>query len=90
MALKAIESATAVIGNVYLVYDKDEADRYINRQKRKRCLAMARWCDLAATTMLIKYDFEPVRECRVFYAHRALWWSKWKNRWLELADKFKE
>lgn len=72
------------------LYLKSEVDRYIAYLKYKRCLAMAKWCDLVVTTMLTKYDFEPVRECRVFYAHRALWWSKWKNRWLKLADKFKE
>lgn len=33
MALKAIESATAVIGNVHLVYPKDEADKVIAELK---------------------------------------------------------
>ena len=33
--LKAIESATAVIENVYLVYRKPEADKYINLLKDK-------------------------------------------------------
>ena len=35
MELKAIESATAVIGNVHLVYPKDEADKVIAELKDK-------------------------------------------------------
>ena len=62
----------------------------LNRQKRKRCLAIAMWSSVSAAQMQVKHDYDPVRECKSFYAHRALWWSKWQNRWLELADNFKE
>lgn len=62
----------------------------ICKQKRKRCLTMADWCEVAAAEMKVKHDFDPVNECKAFYYHRELWWRKWKNRWLELADKFKE
>lgn len=78
--LKAIESATAVIGNVHLVYDKYEADREIRKQKRKRCLAMARICYMKSWNCL-QY-FSP----REKYGH----WKKWETRWTELANKFKE
>lgn len=78
MALKAIESSTAVIGNVHLVYDKDEADRYIRRQKRKRCLAMAELC-------------QEKRERRLgLLTKRGAFYHRWFRKWLSLADKFKE
>ena len=79
MALKAMESSTAVIGNVHIVYDKDEADREIRRQKRKRCLAMAEWCDAEADCADADGDYEDMR-----------FFQKWHERWLELADRFKE
>lgn len=130
MALKAIESATAVIGNVHLVYPKDEADKVIaelndklkaqtsiaeealklegiyrssyaeavkelyeknkklRRQKYKRCLAMARWCADVRELMHklpvtdVDADRRRMKACK--------WCRKWRNRWLDIADKFKE
>lgn len=79
MALKAIESSAAVIGKVLLVYDKDEVDREIRRQKRKRCLAMARICYMKS------------RDCRQYISPREKYdhWRKWQNRWTELAEVYK-
>jgi len=108
--LKAIESATAVIEKVYLVYRKSEADKVIaylkneiEEQKRlrdmalasvpnvlkvmkiiqhhkyKRCLAMARWCDDAARLSTWDSDY-----------HRCGWYNKWMQRWLKIAEQFKE
>lgn len=79
MALKAIESSTAVIGNVHLVYDKSEADREIRRHKRKRCLAMSR--------QLNSEMYEAWRQDDAVWGLHA---KKWSDKWRELADKFKE
>lgn len=64
------------------VYLKSEADREIRKQKRKRCLAMAEKCRTKAALADL---FSPKRTSRKFIC--------WKNRYekfLELADKFKE
>lgn len=86
MALKAIESATAVIGNVHLVYPKDEADRYIAHLKRERCLAMAMRCGIGAQ---FEHD-KVIRFDHPFFIKRAEWLEKWRNRWLETCRQVKE
>ena len=50
-----------------------------DHQKRKRSLAMARWCRTSARyeTLLQAYTYRD-------------WYWKWFNKWLALADKFKE
>lgn len=72
------------------VYLKSEADKVIAEQEKearhhkyKRCMAMAKWC---------KDRIENV----VQYNEHDDWliineyWERWHNRWIELADKFKE
>ena len=60
-------------------YDIDEADSYIRRLKRKRCLAMARWCKTSA-----QYE-------RSIEAYKyADFYRRWYWKWSELADKFRE
>lgn len=51
----------------------------IRHHKYKRCLAMAKWCKTSA-----RYD-----ESLGAFGYRNWYW-KWFNRWLELAEKFKE
>ena len=48
-------------------------------QKYKRCLAMAKWCDDAARLATWDTDY-----------HRCGWYNKWMQRWLDIAEKFKE
>lgn len=57
-----------------------EKDKELNRQKYKRCLAMAKVCKLK------RYDAADYR------IPRRKWdfYNKWLKRWLELAEKFKE
>ncbi len=60
----------------------------IRHYKYKRCLAMARWCEseekrLEAIAPLFGTD----KEC---WEYNSDYWCKWHNRWLELAEKFKE
>lgn len=58
-------------------FDKLEAE--VCHHKFKRCLAMARWCRTSA-----RCD-----ESLGAFKYRDWYW-KWFNRWLELAEKFKE
>ena len=67
-------------------YDRDEVDKVIaekdkqlRHQKYKRCLAMARWC--ASRVVVWTTDGNE---------RKSDWYWKWKERWKNLADKFKE
>lgn len=66
---------------------KSEADCEIRRQKRKRCLAMAKWCFTKSNYhfVLARHGEDAKKNSR-----KSVLYSKWRNRWLELADKFKE
>ena len=56
------------------MYSQEEYDK----QKYKRCLAMAEWCDAESDVADADGDYEDMK-----------WYQKWHNRWLELAEKFK-
>ena len=56
-------------------------DKELRHQKYKRCLAMAKWCELERTerfSVLYPKDFG------------YLLMKKWRKKWLDLAEKFKE
>lgn len=59
-------------------YIKSEADEVIRRQKYKRCLAMALYCE------------ELMREAFLRNPEYIEWLDKWRERWLKIAEKFKE
>lgn len=63
----------------YLYYLKSEADKVIAHQKYKRCLAMAMWC--ASRVVVWTTDGNE---------RKSNWYWKWKERWKNLAEKFKE
>ena len=77
---KATDSAWSKVNAMY-----DE----LRHQKYKRCLAMSKMCQA-------RYDVEDVK----VNGHCASWdyttssemkyWERWRKRWLELAEKFKE
>ena len=67
---------------VELFYLKSEADKVIAHQKYKRCLAMARWCASRSAS----WCFDPADD----ELHKSDFYEKWKLRWRELAEKFKE
>lgn len=53
-------------------------------QKYKRCLTMAKWCELGISywdddEQEGGWEYKKLRHC-----------IRWKKRWLELAEKFKE
>ena len=59
-------------------FEKQDAE--IRRLKRKRCLAMAKWCE-AILNQYPSFGEISAEERRL---------DKWCKRWLELAEKFKE
>lgn len=54
-------------------------ERVIRRQKYKRCLVMAKWCNERYILDDCLYDLGKTR----FY-------ERWENRWLNIAEQFKE
>jgi len=62
-----------------------EKDKVIAHQKYRRCLAMAEWCD----EMMMSCELRGYSVHRI-WANRHQWAMRWKYRWLELAEKFKE
>lgn len=54
-------------------------ERLIRRQKYKRCLAMAEWCDAEADVVDAYGYYDDIS-----------WYQKWQQKWLELAEQFKE
>lgn len=85
--LKAIESATAVIGNVYLVYTKDSVDAAIaelkaENRKLKRALWMARKAH--AVAMFAYWDSHYRDNPNAVYRNRTIDWLR--NRWLLILD----
>ena len=53
----------------------------IAKQKYKRCLAMAKWCDA---------QVEWYNSLNEDYSFWLDLYVKWHNRWLELAERYKE
>lgn len=51
----------------------------LRHQKYKRCEAMAEWCDAESDVADADGDYEDMK-----------WYQKWHNKWLELAELFKE
>lgn len=58
---------------------KEEQLAATRHQKYKRCLAMAMWC----TSRSVVWDIDGNEK-------KSEWYWKWKERWKELAKKFKE
>lgn len=63
--------------------DTAEKDKEISHQKYKRCLDMVAYCDL-------KMSYWAIREIHEGDTGKFDLYSKWYDRWRELADKFKE
>ena len=62
--------------------------KIIQHQKYKRCLAMAKWCESEENRLeAISPIFDTDKE---YWEYNSDYWGKWHNRWLKLAEKFKE
>ena len=63
------------------------AEMELRHSNRKRCLAMAKWCEA-------KYDAEDSKVndglSWEFISPEMKYWERWRWRWLELAEQFKE
>ena len=64
----------------------------LRKQKRKRCLAMAMRCRLNDEMTQWESDRIGLDSKALFISLRrkAMWWNKWRKRWLSLADMFKK
>lgn len=76
---------TIADAEVYLKEKADkviaEKDKELRHQKFKRCLAMAKLCHEQSLWWYSKgYGFEKYDK----------FWEKWRKRWQELAERFKE
>ena len=54
-------------------------ERVIHHQKYKRCLAMSEWCNAEIGIADTDSDYKDVQ-----------WYQKWYERWLKIAEQFKE
>lgn len=70
--------------NAYKEIERD--NKQIAHQKYKRCLAMAMWCETKFAYYLASCD----RYDNKYVNKKAGHFYKWKYKWLELAEKFKE
>ena len=62
--------------------------KLIARQKYKRCLAMAEWCDSKV------YHIRRTALCDMseheYWQYEDEFWQRWHARWLKIAEQFKE
>ena len=72
-------------GKFIRAYKEAEADKVIARNKYKRCVAMAKWCDERIARIEKDYAF-----WRHGKDYAQNFYKKWRKRWWELAEKLKE
>lgn len=67
---------------------ESEAKEVIDYQKYKRCLDKAEKCESEEKRLeAISPIFDTDKEC---WEYNSDYWTRWHQRWLELAEKFKE
>lgn len=71
---KATDSAWSKVNAMY-----DE----LRRHKYKWCLAMAMWCESNNISLYSVVENN-------LWKYTSNYWLRWRNKWLELAEKFKE
>ena len=72
-------------GKFIRAYEESEADKVIARQKYKRCLAMAKWCEA-------RYDEEDAKvnghySSWDYVSEEMKYWERWRWRWEALAEE---
>ena len=79
-------------GTKNLILDNYLKDKEIRHHKYKRCLAMAKWCRLHDEFTQLESERLGLPQRAIFmeYRRKAMWWNKWSERWLKIAEKFKE
>lgn len=65
-------------------------EEQIQKNKRKRCLMMADWCDESEQGFELLGNVEYDAKCRSHLYFVSNNRKKWHNRWLELAELFKD
>ncbi len=68
-------------------YLKSEADKY---HKYNRCLDKAWWCRKLGLVYAISASTHRGWKIARYYDQKAELYRKWRKRWLEIAEKFKE
>lgn len=71
---KATDSSWSKVNAMY-----DE----LRHHKYKRCLEMARWCESNNISLYSVVENN-------LWKYTSNYWLRWRNKWLELAEKFKE
>lgn len=76
--------------NFYRAFDSEEKE--IRHHKYKRCLAMAMWCRINDEFTQLESERLglPQRTLFLEYRNKAMWWNKWRKRWLNIAEQFKD
>ena len=91
--LKRARGADHTIG--HLCHDLCTQSAELRRQKYKRCLAIAEWCKESLRLMRTYevtdsyWNLEPAHDAK-YFCKKGDFFSKWRKRWLKLAEKFKE
>ena len=87
--IKEVEDGCPFWQAEYEVYSKQEADKELRRLKYKRCLNMAKWCLTKSNYHYIVGRAEGGRFAKDNFRRSNLY-SNWWQRWLKIADQFKE
>lgn len=68
--------------------ERNYAEGQLRRQMYKRCLDKAKWCESEGDRLeAIAPVFDNDKEC---WEYNSDYWLKWRNCWLELAERFRE
>lgn len=62
----------------------------IRKQKHKRCLANAETCAWAEDDFAEALEHAWSQTGQEEYERKRDFWKRWKNKWLEIANKFKQ
>lgn len=76
--------------NAVMAKQRAEALKRERHNKYKRCLTMAKWCDESEQGFELLGNVEYDAKCRSHLYFVSNNRKKWRKRWLELAEQFKE
>ena len=67
---------------------KDEQLAATRHSKRKRCLAMAKWCEERYNYLTCLENWQMTD--KEYQQVIGDYWDRWNTRWLKIAEQFKE